>query len=503
MKKIQLLIAALLLSGGIMAQSTDEALRYSQQHFNGTARSAAMGGAFGALGGDFSSLSINPAGIGVYRSSEFTFSPSIELTKAKNSGITQDNYSFTIGNIGYVATFKPRLDKKEGWKNFNLGLGYNRMNNFNRESISRISNSSNSILDEWAINARGIPSDDLYNSSSIFYERLGYDAFLINPDENLNYQAALETGDIVDQERFLDEKGYIGEYLISFGANYNHKLYLGATIGIQDLFYESTSSYTEFAKRDNASPLQEFTFNEFYETSGIGVNFKFGAIYKPTNELRLGLAIHTPTFYDMESERSTSIISFFDPSRSDHPLYPSDGVAVHEFVSGDEENRRVYDFAEYNFETPFRAIASAAYLFKKRALISVDYEYINYSDAKYKDGPNGDNFYGRGDEMGINDEINSFYQTTGNLRVGAEYRVNSYLSLRGGFAHFGSPYKNFSEASYEQYSLGWGLKRNNFFFDMAYLYNTKDESYLFYPGSAVSKVEFQNHQMRMTFGFKF
>ena len=71
MKRYILIIAGILfLFSAGEAQNEVDALRFSQHYPVGTARSVGLGGAVGALGGDFTSLSVNPAGIGLYRQSE-------------------------------------------------------------------------------------------------------------------------------------------------------------------------------------------------------------------------------------------------------------------------------------------------------------------------------------------------------------------------------------------------------------------------------------------------
>jgi hypothetical protein len=70
MKKIFLLIL-LGSSLSVYAQAPEDGLRFSWFVPNGTARSNALGGAMGSLGGDLSSNHINPAGLGFYKSSEF------------------------------------------------------------------------------------------------------------------------------------------------------------------------------------------------------------------------------------------------------------------------------------------------------------------------------------------------------------------------------------------------------------------------------------------------
>src|SRR5674536_391977 len=93
MKRIGLLISAVLfMFQGVIAQNVDDALRYSQSFYGGTARFMSMGGAFTALGGDISSLSQNPAGLGVFRSSEITLTPQLFHinTAASFNGLNSD-----------------------------------------------------------------------------------------------------------------------------------------------------------------------------------------------------------------------------------------------------------------------------------------------------------------------------------------------------------------------------------------------------------------------------
>lgn len=485
MKRYTFLLILSLLTGVAYSQSVDNALKYSKQEFTGTARSTAMGGAFGALGGDFSSLSINPAGIGVYRSSEFTFTPSIEYNKSENSGYSEDKYSFTMGNVGYVASFIQRMAPAKGWQNFNFGIGYNRIANFNREGYVFNLASETSLLDQWASYANGTAPNGLYS----FEEKLAYDTYLINNDDENNYVSALYDGDLMDQQRHIEEKGYIGEYVLSFGANYAHRLYLGATIGIQDLYHKTTNSYSEYSLIDNTTSLNEFTFNEYTTTSGVGVNFKIGAIYKITNQLRIGAAIHTPTFYNLDEDYDTSMSSEFDPGIS--AAFPDDGNAYHSYES--EYVSRV----NYDYETPFRTILSAAYLFGHKGVISFDYEMIDYRNAEF--GVSESDY-----EMALNQSIVNSYRSSSNLRIGAEYRMTPNISLRGGFARIGDTYKGQTDEGYNTYSGGFGLKQNNFFFDLAYQYKEYTEDYVLYSGSSdIASLNNTNHQVRMTFGFKF
>lgn len=496
MKRLYILLSLFLISGIAFSQTADDALRYSQQNFNSTARSSSMGGAFGSLGGDFSSISINPAGIAVYQSSQFTFTPTLEYKETTSSGETsnyndnEDKFSFGIANIGLVTTYKPRFNTEKGWQNFNFAIGYNKLNNYRKSSISRIQNANTSLLDVFVNNSNGSTDSEL-NS---FREYLAFDTYLINPDENDPTLYSAITDERLNQMQTLEEKGYAGEFVIAFGANYNHKLYIGASIGIQNINYKSTKKYTESTQTGSTSEFEEYTFKEYFKSSGYGANLKLGLIYRPTNTLRLGASLHTPTFFSMDEEFKNSIVSHFNTVDDDgYSNYTTDSP-----------------FAEYsyNFRTPMRAVFSGAVILQKKLIVSADYELIDYSKAKFYDGEDGDDFNGDFDNPDTNDIIKSEYQNTSNLRAGLEFRITPALSLRTGFSRFGNPFKSSEiNEAYNVYSGGWGIKHGNFFFDMAYSYADKEKDYYYYstPDFASDKINEKNtnHQVRMTFGFKF
>ena len=159
---------SLLLTFVVNAQNEMDALRYSQIFPSGSARFAGLAGAFGAIGADFSTLSFNPAGIGMYRTSELVFTPSLFVgkTDSEYNGVFRDDYkyNFNVGNIGFVYTFysKSRFsDDEEGWKNAQFGFGVNRLNNFNNRIFIEGPNSQNSLLDEYLHNANGINYNNL------------------------------------------------------------------------------------------------------------------------------------------------------------------------------------------------------------------------------------------------------------------------------------------------------------------------------------------------------
>ena len=445
------------------SQNETDVLRFSQSFTGGTARSIGMGGSFGALGGDIISLSINPAGLGVYRSSEFTFSPTITSDKTKatylDNPYTDSKQNFILNNIGYVYTLN--TNKDEGWVSFSFGIGYNRLNDFNRNVTITARNPYSSLLDGFAynLNSSGVGDVDLSNDPYYMnYEGLAQhtQALWFEPSSSkyINYFTTADTFSEL-QTRSITTKGGIGEYAFSFGANYSHKLYLGVTIGIDNVSYQEEKVHTE-SQTPYINLIDNFSFMDYFKTWGTGVNLKLGVIYKPVDFLRLGLAIHTPTYYMLSSD----FYSNMDVNYKKPPLTNSNQLNYSEGT-----NTSSFD---YNITTPTRIIPSIAFQFGKVGVLNVDYEYLDYSAGSIR--ADGDPF------TDVNGKVQNMYRSTGNLKIGTEIKLGDF-ALRGGLGFYGSPYRSSElnkDASTTSYSLGLGYRGSSFFFDMGYImYRTK------------------------------
>jgi hypothetical protein len=496
MKKIYItLIVTLAVSFSGFAQGEQDALRYSQYFTGGSARFSAMGGAFGALGGDFSALFINPAGLGVFRSSEFSFTPTLRYNTVETNfaGSVNDdfNYDFNLNQLGYIASFD--LGNSEGWSNINIAAGYSRQNNFNRNVIIEGFNNSNSMLDYFANYSDGY-SDEELNS---FAEFLAYDTWLIDTVTNMgfdDYETILSNyGDEENstyrqvQQRTLNSEGSLGEYMFSVGANYGNSLYIGASFGIQKLYYHESNEHFEYDPDDHIFDFKSFTYYQDLITSGRGYSFKIGAIFKPVEMLRLGVAFHLPTFFKLEDEYYSYIDASFDN-------VDPEGIKDYSSDSPDLSYK-------YELTTPFRATGSVAYQFGKRALLSVDYEFVDYATARLRRGEDDYNFNSE------NDGIKDIYRKTGNLRLGGEYRLGA-ISLRGGYAYYGSAYAKSEankDASYSLISAGIGFRQKKFYMDFAFTHMMHEEQYFMYPSTnIVPSVNDSNIDKFMTtVGFEF
>ncbi len=484
MKKLSVAFLMLTaLSTSLIAQNATDALRYSRLNYSGSARFVAMGGAFGALGAEFTSLSHNPAGIGLFKSSEISITPSlaVDKTEAMFNGNFRDDtrYTFNVASVGIVMAAKPASHNPESmWRNVQFGFGMNRMANFNNRMMVDGDNAVSSFLTPYRDQSIGIAPDDL----GPFDTGLAYDAdllFLRNSTDSAswNYQIDLPNGG-VNQRKSIESEGSLNEMVFSFGANYGDRLYLGATIGVPFINYTETSSFTETDVEDNSDYFKSFTRNDYLETTGTGVNFKFGLIYRVTDWFRLGGAVHTPTFYsNMADSWNSSIRSNFDNGNSVSVKSPE-------------------GFYEYELTTPMRIIGSVGFVIGKAGLISADYEFVDYSSAKMR--AYDYDFY---DE---NEAIRTSYLSANNLRLGTEWRYGS-LSFRGGYSLSANPYKYRTEAVNSSYSFGLGIRERSFFIDLAWVHSQMDNEYYLYSIEYVDPVSTKQmgSLFSMTIGVKY
>ena len=484
-KSILVGTSLLLTTVSVIAQTDADAFRYSGTSITGTARYTAMSGAFGALGGDFSVLSTNPAGIGIYRSSEISFTPSIftATTKSTFSGNTSsaNKTNFNFGNAGLILTNKIR-NEGDGWKSWSFGFGYNRQDNYNSYMRFEGKNQDNSMLDHFAEEA----GSQNYSDLNSFYEYLAYYTYLINPDNDTattQYTPAIsEYGQT--QRMSKETRGSKGETVFTFGGNYNNKLYLGVTMGISSINYTESSIFEEVTNSNVIDSLRNYQFEENFTTDGTGVNFKFGMIYRPQDAVRFGIAIHTPTWYTMHDYYKNFMTSRFIGGQSYYEDSPDGSF-------------------DYDMTTPFKALGSLGFIFGEQGVFGFDYEFIDYSSAHFN-SPN----YAFFDE---NRNIESKYDVAHTFRAGTEWRYQN-ISFRGGVSYMTSPIKpgvttGDSDYSKRGFSAGIGFKEKNFSIDLGYLHSQSNQYYQPYTLSLEAvpgvKNDLTTHNFTVTCGYKF
>ena len=466
---------------GLKAQNEIDALRYSQVFPVGTAKSLSMGGATGAVGGDFSSLSINPAGIGLYRSSEFSFSPSLywnnTTSEFRGESYSDEAYNLNLGNIGFV--FNNNKGKESGWISTSFGFGYNKLNNFNREVLMRGVNNTDSYLDNFVFYANEYPTLDP------LFEELAWETNLLPFDTVANeyWNDIQDAGYGQVQQRQITTRGSLGEYTFSYGANYNHKFYVGATLGINRLSFEQIVTHEE-TDPDNIIPVfHAFEFEEYLDTRGTGYSLKLGIIGRPVSFLRIGAAYHLPTFYYLSDLYENTMLSYFDGDSGFENEVASSGL--NEYV--------------YRLRTPSKFLGSAAVTIGKMAMLTVDYEYVNYSNANLE--ASGNSFFEE------NNTVNTIYKSTSNIKFGGEVKLDGFY-LRGGYALYGSPY-SLGEANVDAnrsvISGGIGLRSKFFFIDAGYsVYSEEMNYYMYVPQMVDGSLNSSNgNTAQITLGFRF
>lgn len=483
MKKHTLILGVgLFYAFSITAQNDIDAMRYSQLTFGGTARFASMAGSMGALGGDISTLSFNPAGIAVFQKTELTITPSIfsahTSSTYNNTDAGDGKLNFNLGNIGFVASWKLRENNNTGWESLNFGFGYNRTNNFHNRISIEGNNTRSSLLDTYVANANGHGASDFDGFST----GLAWQTYLINPADttnNLQYNHVIKNyGEL--QKKSVESKGSMGETVLSFGGNYKSKVLVGATVGFVRASYTEESVYEEIDQKDTIKNFKSFAYSQDLTTKGSGVNFKLGIIVKPTDWLRIGAAVHTPTVIGLKDEYSSTMHSDLETVKYD-TVSPKGSF-------------------DYTVTTPYRFIGSIGFIINKYALLNVDYEHIDYTYAQLNSSPNV--------FADVNKTIRSKYTSTQNIRVGGEVRFDP-LSFRAGYALYGSPFKagENKNSSRSSYTAGIGFRENNYFIDIAYVFTKHTEySYLYDPtGLELNNVknDYKNSSFMLNFGLRF
>lgn len=464
----------------LMAQTTDDMLDFSSIYYQGTAKSAAMGNAMGAVGNDFSAIAINPAGLGMYRKSTFVFTPGFYATSTHSNymGNKESDAAFKLpmNNIGLTWT----QDFQGSLKSVSFALGINKLNNFTYNTFVNGNNPNTSLIDAYIneLYENGIYDDyalDDYAPNSIFPL---WDTYLLDFYKVLD----VTTGDSIDiidsyvpqgglnQQYGVSKRGSSGEFSFASGFNIDEMLFLGVSVNIP--YFDKT--VTREYKETNLQPgyFRNWGQEETVKNEGAGINAKIGAIVYPTKWLRVGAAFHTPTLYKVDESWETDTRSQFstipgDPDRSG-PHYYTSPVGTY----------------SYNVTTPYRLNASAAFIFGNFGMITADYEFVDYS--KMRASSYNDNF------SNLNKFIRKTYGGTSNIRVGTEWRWHT-MAFRAGYAYYGSPYgMGKTDNVTNSYSCGFGYTYHRFTLDLAYVFSQRKNSYDLYEQYSLYPAEYQN-----------
>ena len=532
MKKI--LVSAILAGGAISvasAQSAVDAYTLNPTDLRGTARYMSMAGAFTALGGDLSTLTQNPAGIGVYRKSEVGITVDFNMTHSNVSTNVADfkdnNTHVYCNNFGYIGAIN--LGSNSTLRTFNWGASFNRIASFDRtfhigdgSGANYVGPSINTSLSNYiasfttaetgVLNAYQDNYNPYVDSDADWLSILAYNSYMINPSNNGGYNGLWRDGQSTgDMGAWVRERGHIDEYNIDFGGNVLDVVYWGLGFGITDLTYTQESDYDEKiynGRVPNANATSTVVGDSYFNlmnnkrVTGTGYNFKIGVIVKPVNEVRIGFAIHTPTYYNLSQRFDAS--TNFDYSTGYDNMY-------------EDTNPGYFD---WRLRSPWRMMVGVAGVIGGRGIISVDYEHDAYDAMHISDRGIRYNY---GPE---NKDIKDYFQGSNTIRIGAEYRLTPSFSVRAGYSYVASSVKSQAEnGSLEIYTsgtnpayvfnkdtqyvtLGLGYRFKSFYADAAYVYKNRKSTYhafTDYLGVKAPSFDFNdiNNNIVLSVGLKF
>lgn len=476
-----LLIFLVFVSPASFAQYESEALRYAMLNHSGSARFLGMGSALGALGSDFSCISHNPAGLGFYRNSQLTVSPSFYLSTSnadyQGQTFADDKFNFNFGSIGLVYSLRTNRSKKTGLQFMNFALGYNRINNFNQIIYFEGMDSQYSLGESLRQNSQGYMPASLNPFESL----LAFNTYLIDTSGNASYYISNAPANLDKRmSRLIHTRGSIGEIALGASANFSHKFFVGANLSIATLNFKTTQTYEEIDYQNLDPDFNSLRFTEDLDVSGVGVNLKLGFIYRPLNWFRVGLSIHTPTWYNMSETYVHQLQTDFNFGK-----YSAQSPA---------------GSFDYDFTSPWRLQASLGFVLRKRIALGVDYELVDYGAISLR--PSSSTF------LDANAFIDSHYVVTHNIRLGGEFRIDPFR-IRAGYRYQMNPLSSAlnTDLSAHHISVGGGYRARKWFtFDVAYVLTLTHSSPIMnryfdlLPPASVSK---QYHNVVITVGFHF
>jgi len=433
------------------AQTAYDALRYSENNYEGTARSVAMGNAFTALGGDLGAVTINPAGSAVAKYSQITITPGLTFSTNTVQGVSpyadgslpyferqmkSSMTKFALPNIGI--TYNWETGRSSGLKNMSFGFVVNRTNSWNQDIYASGTNSTTSFMGAVATASSGLPADGLAAQDAWDYydwrSVTGYQSGMISPFGGFNDEYVGASEGIYENDEGYDialagpieqtygrsVNGTKDEYVINIGANISDFLYLGANLGITAFDYNDTWYFKESAidpadfeiGLDGGEIIyfDSMRYKNGYTASGSGFFGKFGFILTPGFGLRIGGAVSTPVLNVIDETWFEEGQTDFSDSRYNASAYSPTGSY------------------RYSMRSPLRANFGVAYTLMNLAVLSVDYEFADYGQMRYSTDD-----YDREYFETVNDEIREQFGISHALRAGIEVKPVSSLAIRAGY----------------------------------------------------------------------
>lgn len=515
-KKGMMAVCGLMLAMTVNAQNAYDAERLLGNDLNGTARFVGMGGAMGALGGDISVMGTNPAGIGIFRSNDFSVSMGFNNTATESSfngtGMKENKTRASFDQLGFVYAFK--VGNTTSLRYVNFGFNYHKNKNFNR--LFSAGGQLNGLSQSWQL-AQEMTNAGL-NSAEAF------DKILIAENPYTQYWnqypvlgvLGVTTG-VVDwpldatqlwgwngysNNFYSQERGGINQYDFNIAFNIEDRIYLGATLGVYDVNYDRYTSYSEELDDDFGAENGGYTLDNYYRLTGTGVDLKLGVIVRPIEDspFRLGLSVHTPTWYELTETYDATLSSDIWAYESAYTQTLTDYLD--------------YGYLRYDYRmmTPWKFNLNAGTTLGGLVAVGAEYEYADYGSSKLEDID--------GYELGDQPSVEAFLKGVHTFRVGMEARLAPQFSVRAGYNYTSAVFTDDAYSALPLYrtstdfnnikdkntvTFGLGYRGSVVYADLAYKYDMyKSDFYAFDDiDLPATKVDNNRHQLIFTLGARF
>lgn len=513
MKK-NLLVAALL--GGCLqasAQDVYQVENFISEDLNGTARYVGMGGAMSALGADLSVMGTNPAGIGLYRSSDVATSLSLRtmLDGKKFDGHSPTHVSFD--NIGFV--YSSKFSDTGTLRFFNMGFNYHKRKNFNQ--LLDVSQRNPGASQTWAMADMMLLWGENYAPP---YAIAGYETYLINPTTDEYGEPVYDVYNSTQNRFRKASSGSMQEFDFNFSFNLEDRFYLGVTIGAYSVDMDSYSEYWEKLGTPEYDD-GKYTMIDSRSLSGNGFDVKLGAIVRPfyDSPFRIGFSVASPTYLNLRADAYNAVYS---------------DLAGH---SSSYDYKHAIDGYTYQVETPWKFNVSLGHTIGNWLALGAEYEYADYTSAgvKYDDDWEWDYWYdSESTDHALERELRKQLKGVSTFKLGAEIRVVDGFSIRAGYNYVTSAFRkdaflnhNINSVSIDyatstdymnlsdinRYTCGLGYRGNHLYVDFAYQlqkqkgtfypYNTQQGDASNVNEALASNVKLDKQQLLLTLGYKF
>ena len=529
-KKGMMAVCGLMLAMSVSAQNAYDAERVLGNDLNGTARFVGMGGAMSALGGDISVMSSNPAGIGIFRSNDFSVSLGFNNTGTESSfngtSMKENKTRASFDQLGFVYSFK--IGNKTSLRYVNFGFNYHKSKNFNR--LFSAGGQLDGLSQSWQLaqemNNAGLTAEEFdymlnksENPYSLYWNQYPVLGVLGATTGVIDFYDGIVGWDGENNNFYSEERGGISQYDFNVAFNIEDRFYIGATLGVYDVDYSLYSSYTEnlygYTPADgsdkNIYPIWEegdmvvnnggYTLENYYGLTGTGVDLKLGVIVRPIEDspFRVGLAVHTPTWYELTESTNATMSS--DILAYDSPY----SQTLSDYLYADLTYL-------YRMVTPWKFNVSVGTTLGGMVAVGAEYEYADYGSSRLEDVD--------GYELGDQPSVESFLKGVHTFRAGMEARIAPQFSVRAGYNYTSAA---FTDDAYNALALyrtntdfnntkakntftfGLGYRGNVVYADLAYKYAAyKSDFYAFDEVKLpVTKVDNNRQQLLLTLGARF